>query len=468
MNRLRRALPTGISWILCSLVIGSLAGACGPEEESGASPFLDPSLAAADSIVAQAIADSLVPGAVLLVARDWEILLEHPYGVAQAMEWQGGEEEERPGGSGEEAMPSGGRIYDPSPEPVDSPVPMTTGTVFDLASVTKVMATTLAIMVLVDRGDLDLDTPVASHLPAFQVPGKSGITPRHLLTHTSGLPQWQPMYYRASTPGEALQAVAEMPLQWKAGEGRHYSDLGFMVLGYLVQAVSGRPLHEFLRDEVYGPLGLERTGFLPTLGPFAATSHGNPYEYRMVHDTAFGYRFRGDPEGWDGWRTYTLVGEVNDGNAHHAHGGVAGHAGLFSTARDLHLLIRILLDGGAPDPGPLPAPGDPDAEERETGPERQRLMGFKGETPISAATIRAFLIPALPGQALGWQIPAWAPAGSFSHTGFTGTFVMGVPGRDLVIILLTNRQNFGVDPHTRYPDLGALQRNVVEAVLHGG
>jgi CubicO group peptidase (beta-lactamase class C family) len=254
------------------------------------------------------------------------------------------------------------------------------------------------------------------------------------------LAQWQPLYYQASTPEETLSVIAHAPLEWGVGEERHYSDLGFMVLGFLVEAVSQRPLDQFLEDEVYGPLGLSHTGFEPATGPFAATSHGNPYEYRMVHDTAFGYRYRGDADAWKGWRTHTLVGEVNDGNAHHALGGVAGHAGLFSTAHDLQVLLQLLLDGG---------------------------QTSRGRRLLPESTVRQFLTPQFPGQALGWQIPEWSPPGSFAHTGFTGTFVMGNADRGLAVILLTNRQNFGVDQRTRYPDLGPLQREVVEAILGG-
>jgi CubicO group peptidase (beta-lactamase class C family) len=320
---------------------------------------------------------------------------------------------------------------------------MTPGTIFDLASVTKVMATTMAVMLLADRGRLEVDAPVHLYLPDFRGSHKDSITIRHLLTHSSGLAQWQPLYYSAASPDGAFQVIRDMPLDWGVGEGRHYSDLGFMLLGRVVERVTGTTLDRFVSREIYRPLGLEHTGFRPAgcdphcpRGPFAATSHGNPYEFRMVHDTTFGYRYRGDPDGWDGWRRYTLVGEVNDGNAFHAFGGVAGHAGLFSTARDLRVLLDLLLDGGV----------------------------STGRRVLAQETVRTFLSPTEFGQALGWQMPGWAPEGSFSHTGFTGTFVMGVPGRHLALILLTNRQNLGVDSDTRYPDLGALQRGVVEAV----
>lgn len=317
---------------------------------------------------------------------------------------------------------------------------MTKETVFDLASVTKVVATTMAVMLLVDRGHLDLDLPVSRHLPELDRQDKAGITARHLLTHTSGLPQWQPLYYEAERPREALAAIASMPLEWGVGKERHYSDLGFMVLGWLVEAVSGRSLGQFMADELYVPLGLVHTGFNPdrTEGVFAATSHGNPYERRMVYDSLFGYRYGGDPESWDGWRRHTLVGEVNDGNAFHAFGGVAGHAGLFSTATDLATVLSLLLGDGI----------------------------LSGRRLLRPETVRTFLESDSLGHGLGWRLPSWAPHGSFAHTGFTGTFVMGVPALDMAVVLLANRQNLGLDDQSgRYRDIGPLQEAVATAAI---
>jgi CubicO group peptidase (beta-lactamase class C family) len=357
---------------------------------------------------------------------------------------------------------------------------MTPGTSFDLASVTKVMATTMALMLLVERGEVSLEAPLYRYLPEFRGPQQDSVTVRHLLTHSAGLAQWQPLYYEAENPEAAFRVIREMPMSWGVGEARHYSDLGFMLLGYLVEAVTDQPLDAFLRRELYGPMGLERTGFrrpecgksfgtrtgdpadsdppeagvdrrdagalatgevqIPCpAGPFAATSHGNPFEWRMVHDSTFGYLYRGDPTSWNGWRRHTLVGEVNDGNAFHAHRGVAGHAGLFSTAAELKRLLQLLLDGGVSRDGRF----------------------------LREETVGRFLRPTAFGQVLGWQTPVWAPAGSFSHTGFTGTFVMGIPAEKLAVILLTNRQNLGVGEDTRYPDLGDLQQGVVEAILAG-
>jgi len=415
------------------LAVLSFQGGCAPSTDGRETGIGNPELARADSLVEAWVREGRIPGAVLLVAEHGEVLLQRAYGSRERLRLAPDRAR-----AGESVDP-----YSVSPTPLQDPPPMTPGTTFDLASVTKVMATTMAFMRLVDQGLLQLDAPAWRYLSGFRGAHKDSIEVRHLLTHSAGLAQWQPLYYTAASPEEAFRVIRDMPLTWGVGEGRHYSDLGFMLLGRVVESVTGLTLDRFVSQEIYGPLRLEHTGFRPVGcdphcpgGPFAATSHGNPYEYRMVHDTAFGYRYGGDPDTWNGWRRYTLVGEVNDGNAFHAFGGVAGHAGLFSTAEDLQVLLDLLLNGGV-----------------------------SGERQLMAEeTVRTFLTPTEFGQALGWQTPDWAPEGSFSHTGFTGTFVMGVPSRGLALILLTNRQNMGVDSDTRYPDLGPLQRGVVEAV----
>jgi CubicO group peptidase (beta-lactamase class C family) len=410
-----------------------LLAACGGRVGAPRPVDLHPALESADSLVALAVDTRVIPGAVIVVARNGEVLLNRAHGFAQAMELQVG--------AGHEESATDPDLV--APQPMSKPRPMTPSTVFDLASVTKVMATTMALMLLVDRGQVALDAPVRVYLPEFRGSGKDSITVRHLLTHSAGLEQWQPIYYSATNSEESYRTIREMPLEWGVGEARHYSDLGFMLLGYLVERVTGVPLDRFVTEELYEPLGLKQTGFRRAgcsdcpQGPFAATSHGNPYEYRMVHDTSFGYRYPGDPNSWNRWRRYTLVGEVNDGNAFHAHGGVAGHAGLFSNATELARLLELLLNEGE----------------------------LEGRRLVSPETVATFLERTEYGQGLGWQTPSWAPPGSFAHTGFTGTFVIGIPSEGLALVLLTHRQNFGVGSDTRYPDVGGLQREVVETIL---
>ncbi|HUH13990.1 MAG TPA: serine hydrolase domain-containing protein [Longimicrobiales bacterium] len=374
-------------------------------------------MAHADSLVAAAVAEGLIPGAVLRVARAGQVLHEEAYGTRQ--------------------------LRGPGPRPLDAPPPMRVKTLFDLASVTKVMATTMALMLLVDRGAVQLDDPVWRHLPEFRGPHLDRIRVRHLLTHTAGLAQWQPLYYHAATPEQAYARIRALPLEWGVGEGRHYSDLGFMLLGYLVERAAGEPMDAFLRGALYEPLGLEATGFRPSRldgsREIAATEHGNRYERRMVYDSAFGYHVPGDPRAWEGWRDYTLVGEVNDGNAWYAHGGVAGHAGLFSTAGELGTLLDLLLAGGT----------------------------HEGRHFVTPATVAAFLTRDEHGHFLGWLHPSGTPPGTFAHTGFTGTYVGAVPEHGLTVVLLTNRQNAGMSEEGYFPNLGPLQRAVLSTLIAG-
>ncbi|MEX2284707.1 MAG: serine hydrolase [Gemmatimonadota bacterium] len=371
-------------------------------------------IGAADSAIQAAVAREEIPGAVLLIAHDGRVVHERAYGYAQ--------------------------LYDYGMKRLPAPPAMSTGTVFDLASVTKVIATTMAIMMLVDRRQVELDAPVYRYLPEFRGPQLDSITVRQLLAHSAGLQQWQPIYYNARNAAESHAHIRSLRLGWGVGSGRHYSDLGFMLLGYIVERVGRKPLDVYVRDEFYNPLGLRSTGFRPLdrgHRDFAATSHGNPYERKMVYDTAFGYDYDGDPGSWNGWREYTLRGEVNDGNAWYAHNGVAGHAGLFSTARELNTLLRLLLQRGT----------------------------LGGRRFLSAAVIDTFTAKRWFANGLGWAVPANAPEGSFNHTGFTGTYVLGVPAACTSAVLLINRQNVGVNAAGNYPSVARLQNIVTAAVL---
>jgi CubicO group peptidase (beta-lactamase class C family) len=359
---------------------------------------------------------------VLLIARDGKTLHEKAYGFASLVGFDG-------------------RV-------LESPEPMMTDHVFDLASLTKVFATTFGVMLLVDRGEITLDSSVSTYVPDFTGPRKDSVTVRDLLSHRGGLAPWKPVYYHAGDAAAARRFVTSEPLAYPVGSGRHYSDLGFMSLGYIVEEVSGRRLNDYLVEELYRPLGLESTTFLPReqgLGPFAATSHGNPFERRMVSDDNFGYVCDEDPESFTGWRQYTLSGEVNDGNAYHAHGGVAGHAGLFSTARELKVLLDVLHSGG--------------------------LHG--GTRVIAAEVVDEFLTPGAFGNGLGWAMSPRVlgieglPAGSFGHTGFTGTYALAMPEDRVSVILLTNRQNLGVGADTRYNDVNPLRSAVVSHIVAG-
>lgn len=372
-------------------------------------------IAAADSLIAAAVGTQ-IPGAVLVVSRDGRIVHERAHGYAQ--------------------------LNDFEMRRIAEPRPMRTSTLFDLASVTKVMATTFAVMLLADRGQIDVDAPVHRYLPDFRGPRLDSITVRHLLTHSAGLVQWQPLYYQAANSAETYAAIRAMPLSWGVGDARHYSDLGLMLLGYIVERVSGRRLDVFLEQELYRPIGLRSTTFNPKargFTDFAATEQGNVYERHMVYDSTFGYLYQGDPAAWDGWRRYVLVGEVDDGNAWHANEGVAGHAGLFSTGADLRVLLDLLISRGT----------------------------WKGRRYVRPQVVAQFLTLDRFRNYLGWQLPRDLPEGSFSHTGFTGTYVLGVPKYRLSIVLLTNRQNMGTNNRGYFPDLAPLQQAVSRAIVNG-
>ena len=378
-------------------------------------PALARGVAIADSLIESSIG-TLTPGAVFLVARDGRVLHERAFGYAQLNDYEG--------------------------HRLASPPVMRTSTVFDLATVTKVMATTMATMLLVSRGNIDLDAPVSRYLPDFRGPHLDSITVRHLLSHSAGLVQWQPLYYHAANSAQTYAVIRDMPLEWGVGDARHYSDLGFMLLGYIVERVSGQSLDTFLDAELYRPLGLRSTTFNPKargFAEFAATEHGNVYERHMVYDSTFGYRYLGDPTAWNGWRQRVLVGEVDDGNSYYANSGLAGHAGLFSIAADLRVLLDLLNNRGS----------------------------YGGRQYIRPEVVDAFLTRDKYENYLGWQAPSSLPPGTFSHTGFTGTYVAGVPRYKLSVVLLTNRQNMGTNPKGYFPDVGPLQQAVSRAIVAG-
>jgi len=410
MTRFRFLLATTLGCLVVPGCAYAPAGAPGAPDLA-----LARGVAIADSMIESSIG-TLIPGAVFLVARDGRVVHERAFGYAQLNDYEG--------------------------HRLASPPAMRTSTVFDLASVTKVMATTMATMLLVSRGQIDVDAPVSRYLPDFRGPHLDSITVRHLLSHSAGLVQWQPLYYHAANSAQTYGVIRDMPLEWGVGDARHYSDLGFMLLGYIVERVSGQSLDAFLDAEFYRPLGLRSTTFNPKahgFTEFAATEQGNVYERHMVYDSTFGYRYLGDPTAWNGWRHRVLIGEVDDGNSYYANGGVAGHAGLFSTAADLRVLLDLLNNRG----------------------------NYGGRQYIRPEVVDAFLTRDKYENYLGWQAPTALPPGSFSHTGFTGTYVAGVPRYKLSIVLLTNRQNTGTNPKGYFPDVGPLQQAVSRAVVAG-
>ena len=268
-------------------------------------------------------------------------------------------------------------------------------TMYDLASLTKVVGTTTAVMILFDEGKIRLDDYVVKYLPEFTGGGRELVTIRLLLEHRSGLPAGRDLWRIAHTAEEARAAVLQTPLIGAPGQYYEYSDLGADVLGFMVESVTGQRLDQFLDARVFTPLGMKDTHFRPDAslrGQIAPTELTPP-------------------------RGYPLRGEVHDENAY-ALGGVAGHAGLFSTASDLSIFAQMLLNGGT----------------------------FNGTRIVADSTVALFTKRAAGTRALGWDTCAgefgcgkYMSANAYGHTGFTGTSLWIDPDRDMFVVLLTNR-----------------------------
>jgi len=293
------------------------------------------------------------------------------------------------------------------------PTPMTRETLFDLASLTKPLVTTTLVMILVAEGRLGLDTPVARYFRSWDSGDKARITVRHLLTHTSGLPAWQPLY-RMLDPALApttqdkdsiLRAVAREPLVSEPGAISRYSDLGFMVLGSVVEAMTGTDLDHLSTERIFKPLGLVSSFYLP-IGSASTRERLAGRSVAATEDCP--------------WRGRVLRGEVHDENAY-AMGGVAGHAGLFADARDVSRLVMAWRDAQLGFDSFLPSNLVSEWVTRQTG------LGDGG-------------------WALGWTVPTPPSTSgrhfssrSFGHLGFTGTSIWVDPAADLAVVLLTNR-----------------------------
>ena len=279
-------------------------------------------------------------------------------------------------------------------------------TVFDLASVTKVVATTAAAMLLVDRGLLNLDARVGDILPGFVVgmepgSGKERVTLRMLLAHTAGLVGYAPLFREHTTPAALLRATLRLPLEAKPGARTEYSDFGYILLGKAIEILSGEPLDAFCAREIFAPLGLETTRFCP------------PQESRpSIPPTEDDPAFRGR----------VIQGEVQDENCS-VLGGVAGHAGLFANVEDLLRFAQcILAQGRTPD----------------------------GKTLFQPSTVEQFAtrqgMPDGKSRALGWDVPTEGSSSgryfglrSIGHLGYSGCSLWIDPDQDLAVVLLTNR-----------------------------
>jgi len=284
---------------------------------------------------------------------------------------------------------------------------VTADTAFDVASVTKVAATTTALLRLATLGRVTFDDPVSRYLPHTRCAPQT--TLRDLLHHRAGLWEWQPLYLES---GDPIERIAALPPRYDLHAGRHYSDLGFMLLGRIVEIVVGADLAVAVRDLVTEPLGMNRTGYAPVAAPVASSAVGDAVERAMV-DSGEPYPILTDRRDF-AWRDGEVTGAANDGNCAHAFGGIAGHAGLFSTVDDLLTLGRALA-------GPAEHDdlwhGDLVADMFRDGPDD--------------------------GQALGWRSTAVRIGGGEErmlwHPGFTGCALGVVPASGTAIVLLSNR-----------------------------
>jgi CubicO group peptidase (beta-lactamase class C family) len=352
-------------------------------EEAG---FRAGALAEVDRVVEAALEARAFPGAVAAVGRDGKLVHLRAYG--------------RFG-------------YEP-----DAP-PVRTDTIYDLASLTKVVVTATMAMILVDEGRLDIDKPVSAFIPGYR--GGPGVTVRHLLTHSAGYPGGVTYLYKELQGKDAyVRYIAEMTPLFPPGTKSLYSDLGLILLGEILERVAGKDMSAFAEERIFGPLGMKDTGYLP---PFAVRARIPPTE--------------DDP-----WRGRVLRGEVHDENAH-AFGGAAAHAGLFGTAPDLARFAQMMVNGGV----------------------------FEHRRIVSRATLEKFTARAgVPdsSRALGWDTPSPnSSAGdllsprAFGHTGFTGTSMWIDPEKKLFFILLSNR----VHPTRENNQIGPIRREFAHAVV---
>jgi CubicO group peptidase (beta-lactamase class C family) len=334
----------------------------------------------------RAVADSAFPGAFVIVGTHDRILVK--YGAGH-LDWA------------------------PSPVPTER-------TIWDMASLTKVIALTSAMMQLVERGKVELDAPVQRYLPEWTGPRKEQVTVRHLLTHSSGLPAWRPLYKEASDAASAMALAYATPLDTLPGVRMVYSDIGGILMGEIVRVVSGERIDRYFAKHIVVPLKLHDSMFLP---PPALLARIAPTEI-------------------DPWRQRHLRGEVHDENASML-GGVSGHAGLFSSARDLARVAQLYLNRG-------------------------RLDRVRIWKPKTIALFTAVQDSTFSNRALGWETPTGMNSAghlmkrpAFGHTGFTGTSIWIDPAHDLFIVMLTNR----VNPTRANTKITAVRQALADTVM---
>lgn len=334
----------------------------------------------------RAVADSAFPGAFVVVGTHDRILAQ--YGAGH-LDWA------------------------PSPVPDDS-------TIWDMASLTKVIALTSSMMQLVEQHKVDLDAPVQRYLPGWAGPNKDKVRVRDLLTHSSGLPAWRPLYKEAPDAASAAALAYATPLDTLPGVRMVYSDIGGFLLGEIVRAVTGERIDQYFANHIAVPLKLHDSMFLP---PAALLPRIAPTEI-------------------DPWRQRHLRGEVHDENAAML-GGVSGHAGLFSSGRDLARIAQLYLNHGT----------------------LGGVQIWKPETIVQFTTVQDSTFS---NRALGWETPTGMNSAghlmtrpAFGHTGFTGTSIWVDPAHDVFVVLLTNR----VNPTRANNKITAVRQAVADSVM---
>ncbi len=406
-RHLQILLVTGAALSACSLppavpdrptTGGMVSGGAPGAPAAVISPALrgmDPALTERlNALVTDAIAAGVTPGAVLAVGRHDALVHLRGYGRLDR---------------------------DPA-----SPA-ATAGSIYDLASLTKVVATTTAAMILEEEGRLDMELPVAHYLPELNAPDRAGITSRMLMIHRAGFEAFAPLFQTFRGREQYLEQINARPLRWEPGTRTEYSDWDLILMQLVIERITGTSLDLFLEDRVFGPLGMHDTGFNP---PAENRDRIAPTEIQ---------EFRGGK----------VHGEVHDENAW-AMGGVAGHAGLFSTALDLSTFARMMLGGGEVDGVRVLRPETVARWTARQGPESTRALGWDTASPRGSAG-RFF------------------SARSFGHTGFTGTSIWLDPERGVYVILLTNRVNptretTGIAP-LRSAVADAVQQSITDAPL---
>ena len=374
------------------LALAAPLSANGPERElrevtAKLAGFDSAALARVDSVILRAVEDGATPGAALVVGRGGQLVRLRGYGH---LDWG-----------------------------IGSPL-VSEATVYDLASLTKAVGTTTLTLMLANEGKLSLDDRLSKHLRFWPRKGRHGeVRIKHLLWHTSGLPAGAAVWTRGGTRTERLAQLAKLRISSSPGARREYSDVGMMLLGALLEQVTGEPLDVLVAERVALPLGWQETAFNP-----------------LMRDIALD---RIAPTELDRRTGNVLRGRVHDSNAA-ALAGIAGHAGLFGSARDLASFAAAMLDAARGRSNPL----------------------FSGGSFATALEKRAF------GRPLGWDVPTGtrSSAGhlfsdeSFGHTGFTGTSIWIDPRRDVFVVLLTNR----LHPSARNQKHVALRSDVHDAV----